>query len=770
MNSVTVAGDNAADDSFVVDMDNGDPIPAAGLTFNGQGQASSDVLTIEDNVTNATVTHTFTNDSDGSISVTDGTINYTGLEPITDSVPTTARVFTFNANNEAIVLDDDGGAGNSIGTIDSDFAEIVTFDVSVTTSITINAAGGDDTITIREVDSAYTGSVAVNGDDDDDSIVIDFDSGDPIPAGGLTVDGSAGGTNSDDLELTGTGSIATVTHLGTSTSAGSVVVSGLGTVTYAGLEAGIDDNLDDATARVFDMTAAAETATLEDNGSGGDSIGTFTASTSPDVNFDISGTTSVTVNAGADNDVLDVEQIDSAYTGSVAINGDDDDDELELHFGSGDPIPAGGFTYDGGSAGSDSDNLILDDGGTHTTVTYSDTGVDAGTIATDDGTVTYTEVELGITDDLPVTARVFTYTLGAETIEVDDNGAVGDDDDVITSTASQTVVYNSDVTTSLTINAGTGDDTIIVNDLDNSFTGSVAVNGDAGDDTLDVDWEANALSPLARVSGFAYDGGGETGTPGDALRLIDGTVTTVVHTYTNLNDGSVTVDGDVMTYVDLEPIDDELVATTRTFTFSGSDDDIELDSNFSGTTSEISTTSGTSETTEFDHTGTTTVIINGGAGDDDFNVEPSDDYAITANGETETADDSFRLNSSSLDGGIKITLTETDNENGVYSFSASFEDVTYTDMEIVTMRLHDPAAFSGSTYEQDALYPLVGESGISIEPYFNWDIDIMNTGPAPSIPTALEIEVATSTAFTPGVIVFESLRVNPESCVRVKKV
>ena len=118
------------------------------------------------------------------------------------------------------------------------------------------------------------------------------------------------------------------------------------------------------------------------------------------------------------------------------------------------------------------------------------------------------------------------------------------------------------------------------------------------------------------------------------------------------------------------------------------------------------------------------MIVNGGAGDYDFNVEPSDDYTILANGMSEGTADTFRINSGSLGGDKKITVAEIDFENGTYSFApGNFKDVTYTDMEIVTLRFSDPVAFAGQIYPGDHMYPLDGESGISIEPYFNWDID-----------------------------------------------
>lgn len=756
---ITIEGDAANDDSFVLDFSNGSPISGGELIVDGNG--GTDDLTINDGlVTHATVTHVFGGLTDATVtSSVDGQVEYVSVESVDDNLDAVDRVFTFDGGAEILSLSDNGA---NDGVIDSSQGAATSFYVDATlNSITINAGTGNDVITLEEIDSAYTGSVAINGDDDNDELIVDFDSGDPIPDGGLTYDGGAGGgTNSDNLQLDGAGNFLTVTHAGTSTSAGSVTVSTQGTITYLGLETGIDDNLADADNRVFTMTAADEAATLADDGVGGNNVGRFTADTSPDVDFDVTGTATITLDGLAGDDTLDLYEIDSAYSatgGSIAVNGGDDDDELGVHFAPGDVIPGGGVTFDGGSAGTDLDNLILVDGGLQATVTHTTTGAEAGTVTAPDGTLSYSEVEAGILDDLQATARVFTSTLVNVLMAIDDFGGLADNYDVFTLTLSQAIVYRSDDTSNLTVNGGVGDDIIIVRDLDDNFSGTVFTNGNAGDDTFIVDWEGGVLSPLGGISTLAIDGG--TQTASDQLRLLDGTVSTVHHLYTNANDGFTHVDGAAndLSYVGLEPIDDELVATTRTFTFSGLNDNIVLDSDFTTTTSRISTTTPTSEATEFDHTATTAVIVNGGAGDDDFNVEPSDDYTILANGMSEGTADTFRINSGSLGGDKKITVAEIDFENGTYSFApGNFKDVTYTDMEIVTLRFSDPAAFAGQTYPGDHMYPLDGESGISIEPYFNWDIDKPNQGPSPSIPTGLKLQVSTTPAFAPGDIVFET--------------
>jgi len=812
--SLTINGDNAADDSFVIDMTAGDPIPASGITVNGQGQASSDDLTITDGTNNTTVTHNFTNANDGSVVVTDGTINYTGLEPITDNVPATNRVFNFNANAETIILDDDATGGNSIGTVDSDFGEIVTFVVPSAT-ITLNAAGGNDDITVRQVDSAYGGTVTVNGDGDNDELIVDFNSGDPIPTAGIGVifdggagtdfvrlsdagatnqttvthnsidsdeatvvvgslgtidingvedatrdelrattkifngtagvDGNAllgdgsgadfgefdsdetpsvefnvtdtenivfnlgggddtitveqidagwggdaadniivngdggddkmivnfdnplrdpipftgtgitfnGGADDDSVQFDGTTTFDSVVHTGTTTSAGSSTFTStgaslLGTVAYTGIEDPTVDNMTAVTAREFTLTASGDTVTLDDGGSDGDDIARYQSNTQPTVLFNLAGTSSVAVTGGTGDDTINLEQMDSGYGGSLAANPAGGSDALVLTFNTGDdPIPGGGISFDGGTTGSNVDTIELNGTALQGFVTYVDTGAEAGSISQTgipgpgSETITYTNIEGGITDSRPATLRTFDFTaLGASTLTFDDESAVSDNLDKMVSTVSQDIVYRSPG--ALEVNAGDSDNTIIVRDLDNNFSGNITVLGEAGDDVLDVDWESNTVSPLAGVATFSYSGGGNTAT-GDVLRLINTASDTdwsVVHTYATASSGTVSVDGaaNAISYAAIEPIYDFLDAASRTFTFpdadvGGVDDIIFLDAdnytsahsgtlnNFIGTSGSTFGDSNTSEETHFYSDATlTSVTINGGTGDDYFDL------------------------------------------------------------------------------------------------------------------------------------------------------
>ncbi len=172
LSSLTINGDAGADTLTIDYGANGHF--ELDMTFNGGNPTANpgDAITFAA-ATVTSVTHTFTNASDGSIAVVSGgntsTITYTGLEPITDNLSATDRTFTFNGGSEAISLADAAGAAM---TIDSTLGESVTF-VNPTTSLTINTGTGDDDLDIDSLDAAFAANITINGGDGTDQLDID---------------------------------------------------------------------------------------------------------------------------------------------------------------------------------------------------------------------------------------------------------------------------------------------------------------------------------------------------------------------------------------------------------------------------------------------------------------------------------------------------------------------------------------------------------------------------------------------------------------------
>ncbi len=146
------------DDAVTLDFSGGNVLTAGGLAFNGGANVTTgDRLTLTGGST-TTVTHNFLVSGVGGVTLAGalaGSISYTALEPLTDSLGATNRVFDFgSAESATITLSDAGTTLMAVGA--------VTFP-DPTTSLTINGSGGADTITIASLDAAFAGSLTING-------------------------------------------------------------------------------------------------------------------------------------------------------------------------------------------------------------------------------------------------------------------------------------------------------------------------------------------------------------------------------------------------------------------------------------------------------------------------------------------------------------------------------------------------------------------------------------------------------------------------------
>ncbi len=180
-----------------------------------------------------------------------------------------------------------------------------------------------------------------------------------------------------------------------------------------------------------------------------------------------------------------------------------------------------------------------------------------------------------------------------------------------------TVVIGLDVSGDLTITIGgvpADLGPLGTSPFDTSFLNSISFDGGGGDDTLTVDFANGDPIP---PGGIDYDGGGQTGTPGDSLEVQGGDFTTVTKNFTNTNDGSVDLDGSVIRYEDLEPvlinantINDAVFNLTAGFDQAVLEDDGGPGNGLS----QLRSANGTFETTIFTNPGTSLIVEgNGGA-------------------------------------------------------------------------------------------------------------------------------------------------------------
>jgi hypothetical protein len=216
---------------------------------------------------------------------------------------------------------------------------------------------------------------------------------------------------------------------------------------------------------------------------------------------------------------------------SIAISGNGGDDSLTIDFSYGNPIPAGGLSFDGGAAGAHGNTVVLQGTCPFNSESYAATGPASGTITFQSGlfvnlnppTVSYANVQQ-ITDTAPLptfapgTPFAVSPSLGFSATNGPDQIAIGNGTPVngqatlaITNTFPQQSVTFTPVTlankgavtvyaldgadrispdygtapagvTSLTVDAGAGSDFVWVVDV--PPTVPLTVNGGDGDDTV----------------------------------------------------------------------------------------------------------------------------------------------------------------------------------------------------------------------------------------------------------------------------------------------
>ena len=210
--NLQVSGSDAADDQLTLDFSGGSPVPAGNITF-AAGVGGSDLLRYTDG-TVTTVTHTYTNLTDGNTDVDTDVVTYTGLESITDDLTAANRNFVYLATDNTIDLGDDiSAAGRS--QIIADHGTTTRFQ-NPTSTFSLDAGPGDDIITLARLDTAFTASVTILGGTGNDDIALD-DNGRANVGGTvdwikfpLAIDG--GGQDEDRLTIDDTGSTRDKTY------------------------------------------------------------------------------------------------------------------------------------------------------------------------------------------------------------------------------------------------------------------------------------------------------------------------------------------------------------------------------------------------------------------------------------------------------------------------------------------------------------------------------------------------------------------------------
>jgi Ca2+-binding RTX toxin-like protein len=485
------------DDILMLDGTGGDPLPSGGFTFNGGGQTSADGDRIEAvNGTVNSVGHAASLSMTGEGSITiDGTASqYNGVEGFVDRLIATDRSFSLTDADEQIVVGDDGTASNGLSRISSNGIALPIDFADPTGSLTINSLGGNDGITIQNLDSGAFGVIANGGagmdtltggvaDDrldggvDDD--VINGNAGNDTGTGGEGNDTILGGSGNDELNG-GVGNDRTLGHSGDDTLTG-----GAGDDFLAG-STGNDLIRDDAVASLqfikaisydgngTDTLSSVEHAELNGDGSdnqidASDFEGSVTLRGNGGNDFLIGTAEADVLEGGSGNDIL--------LSAGGADNLDGGDDADTLNGGSGNDVLSGGAGDDILAGGSGRDNLDAGDGNDRL-FGQGATGDTMRGGAGDD------LIDGGAGDDILIDEADADFVLTNTSMTGNGNDTVvsveramlfgGDSDNRIDTSAFFTAGQ-----TSVTLRGNSGDDTLIGSDIND------ALLGDAGNDTID---------------------------------------------------------------------------------------------------------------------------------------------------------------------------------------------------------------------------------------------------------------------------------------------
>ncbi len=427
---------------------------------------------------------TGTNSADDAYAITPGANSQAGTAVVTLAVSPASTVNY--SNTEAITINGGGGTGQDV--------------------ITLNGTGAANAFTLTATASLAAGSARV-------------DAGPMISFSNLGV--GAGPTNTSDIVLNGHGGAdAFAVHYATGWLIDDVTIDGGAPATHAGDE--ITLNLAGQAATTLDLTTAPRAGNFNINGTATDLIysdiervdtqnGTYSINT-------ITGTgnadTFTVKREGGDivvrldaNDLFRGQLAD--LTGVLQIDGGDGNDVLVIDMSGGNPIPAGGLTFNGQDPTTASGDSIQIIGGSANSITYtpSSTPQGSGTANIDGSLLTFTGLEpLLVTTTTENVIIDMSALTAAETVTLEDDGTANNG----RSRVNFTTATLEDITfanpTKLLRVIGTGlADTITINAIDGSFNADLTVDAGAGGDAINY----NARTGSGR---YQLNGGADTDT------------------------------------------------------------------------------------------------------------------------------------------------------------------------------------------------------------------------------------------------------------------
>ena len=203
IDSLSFSGGDGNDTLTIENPAGGLFAPSGGIKYDGGSQSGppGDKLDLRGGVADSAADQAGATRDAGTLTHALGALTqwvaYRGIEPITDTSASTSVTITGTSASETIGIDN--GGATSDGQIRVTGSDFESYEFSNKTNVTVNASGGDDTITVNNSDQAtgLTGDMTVNaGGDSGDSIHLGTAN---YTGGGLIVEtGTGSGAVVDD--------------------------------------------------------------------------------------------------------------------------------------------------------------------------------------------------------------------------------------------------------------------------------------------------------------------------------------------------------------------------------------------------------------------------------------------------------------------------------------------------------------------------------------------------------------------------------------------
>ncbi len=428
-------GDNG-DDTLIINNPTGTVLqtPNGAIAYDG-GLGNDSLQILGGSATNQTYTVGPAND-EGTLVYNDGvsdvlTINFSGLEPIVDTVAVVN--FTINADNNANTIDITDGSAVSDGQIMVAIDAFESIEFANKTNLVINGLDGSDTLnwSATELSTGLT-SFTFNGGADDDTLTL----GDGVLdlsffTALLTFNG---GTGSDTLIIDDSPNSSAVNV----TLTNAAITGLLGDVSYSGTEL-----------LTLSLGSGGNELTVQSTAGGAD----------------------YTINTGSGDDIVNVQTNDPGATVLVNLQAGDDTVNVGNAGSVGDILGALTINGDG-----QSDTLNLDDSANAVSATYTLTGTTF--TRTGIATITFATLEQINLDGGLGGNTIYVQAVGATTPVTINTGA-GNDDVFVDANGAVAGGDVDSILGLLTLDGQAGTNTLTLNDVDTA-AGSKQLTIDGG--------------------------------------------------------------------------------------------------------------------------------------------------------------------------------------------------------------------------------------------------------------------------------------------------